>query len=148
MEGWCAVDPEIGILTLLLTSPCQPVAFSCRTNRAAPGFCSGVGIWPQILRVQALRRLCILWTCQPRADHPQSVEGRRLSCLLVVRQMLGLLHLYAAACLGSSSSVKYCPTPLPALAVRAFGRHLCKGVVSFCFGSIWQRGIHFWVSTK
>lgn len=148
MEGWCAVDPEIGILTLLLTSPRQPVAFSCRTNRAAPGFCSGVGYLATNTQrpgpEEAVHPVDV-----PAPGRPPSERGGEASVLparlppnartsaSVRSRLLWLIVLS-----------KYCPTPLPAPAGTAFGRLLCKGVVSFCFGSIWQRGIHFWVSTK
>lgn len=47
--------------------------------------------------------------------------------------------------------VKYCRVPFPAATVSvdpALGRRLCTGVVSVCFGSVWQCGIHFGISRK
>lgn len=63
-----------------------------------------------------------------------------------------LLHLYAAVFFGSSSSINISRfrflLSLSVFEAPAFGRHLCTGVVSVCFGSVWQWGIHFWVSGK
>lgn len=58
-----------------------------------------------------------------------------------------LLHLYAAVFFGSSSSINISRfrflLSLSVFEAPAFGRHLCTGVVSVCFGGVWQWGDSF-----